>query len=74
MRNNEITIRATEHPSAHEAIQHLDASGDDHAILVGDKYLPLKQAEADRIAAAGVEFAYLVDHHGTIMTVPVNDR
>ena len=47
MRNTEITIRATEHPSAHEAIQHLDVSGDDHAILVGNKYLTLKQAESN---------------------------
>ena len=34
-------------------------SGDDHAILVGGKYLTAKQAEAERIAVAGVEFAYL---------------
>ncbi len=74
MRNTEITIRATEHPSAHEAIQHLEVSGDDHAILVGNKYLTLKQAEVERIAAAGVEFAYLIDHQGKIMTIPVNDR
>ncbi|MCX7428040.1 MAG: hypothetical protein NTW96_20730 [Planctomycetia bacterium] len=74
MQNHEITIRATEHPSAHEAIQHLDVSGDDHAILVGQKYLTLKQAEVERIAAAGIEFAYLVDRDGTIMTIPVNDR
>ncbi len=69
-----ITIQATEHPSAHEAVQHLDVSGDDHAILVGNKYLTVKTAEAERIAAAGVEFAYLVDHHGKIMTIPVNER
>lgn len=74
MRLQEITIQATEYPSAHEAIQHLDASGDDHAILVDDKYLTLKQAEVEKIAAAGVEFAYLIDHHGKIMTIPVNDR
>ena len=74
MRNHEITIRATEHPSAHEAIQDLDVSGDDHAILVGQKYLTLTQAEVERIAAAGVEFAYLVDRDGTIMTIPINDR
>ncbi len=74
MPKNEITIEATEHPSAHEAIQHLDVSGDDHAILVGDKYLTLKQAEVGRIARAGIEFAYIVDHHGQIMTIPVNDR
>jgi hypothetical protein len=74
MRTAEITIRATEHRSAHEAIQHLAVSGDDHAVLVGNKYLTLKQAEVERIAAAGIEFAYLFDHHGRIMTVPVNDR
>jgi len=70
----EITIRATEHRSPHEAIQHLAVSGDDHAIAIGDKYLTLKQTEVDRIAATGVEFAYLVDHHGKIMTIPINDR
>jgi len=74
MRTNDITIQATEHQSAHEAIQHLDVSGDDQAVLVGDKYLTTKQAEVDRLAAAGIEFAHLVDHHGKIMTIPVNDR
>jgi len=69
-----ITIRATEHPSPHEAIQHLAVSGDDHAIAIGDKYLTLKQTEVERTAAAGVEFAYLADHHGKIMTIPVNDK
>jgi hypothetical protein len=75
MRNNEITIRATEHPSAHEAIQHLDVSDDDRAVLIDGKYLTLKQAEADRLAEAGVEFAYLFHHESTgrVMTVPVND-
>ena len=74
MQVNDITIRATEHPSAHEAIQHLDASSDDHAILLDGKYLSAKQVEVDRLAPAGIEFAYLVDHHGKIMTIPVGDR
>jgi hypothetical protein len=74
MQVNDITIHATEHRSAHEAIQHLDVSGDDHAILVGNKYLTAKQAEVDRLAEAGIEFAYLVNHQGKIMTIPVNDR
>ena len=74
MHVNEITIRATEHASAHEAIQHLACSGDDHAVVVGNKYLTLKQAEVEKLAAAGIELAYLVDHHGKIMTIPVNDR
>jgi len=74
MRNIEITIRATEHQSAHEAIQHLDVSGDDQAILLGGKHLTLKQAEVDRLVESGFEFAYLIDHHSQIMTIPVNDR
>ena len=74
MQTNDITIRATEHTNAHEAIQHLDVSGDDHAILLDGKYLTAKQAEVEKIAAAGVEFAYLADHHGKIMTIPVNDQ
>ena len=74
MQTNNITIQATEHASTHDAIQHLSVSGDDHAILVGRKYLTAKRAEVEKIAAAGIEFAYLVDHHGKIMTIPVNDR
>jgi len=74
MKNTEITIRATEHRNAHEALQHLDVSGDDHAILVGDKHLTVTHVEMERIAAAGIEFAFLVEHAGQIMTIPVNDR
>ena len=73
MQINNVTIRATEHGSAHEALQHLEVSGDDHAILIGGKYLTAKTAEVEKIAAAGIELAYLVDHHGKIMTIPVND-
>ena len=73
MQINDVTIRATEHPSAHEALQHLEVSGDDRAILIGGKYLTAKKAEVEKVAATGIEFAYLVDHHGKIMTVPVND-
>ncbi len=71
-----VTIRGTRHRSAGQAIQHLSVSGDDHAILAGDMVLSAKQAEVERLAAAGVEFAYLVHHKptGRIMTIPVNDR
>ncbi len=76
MKTREIKLQATEHRSAHEALQHLEVSGDDRAISVGDKYLTLSQAEADRLAAMGVEFAYLIHHRptGRIMTIPVNER
>jgi hypothetical protein len=76
MRTREIRLHATEHRSAHEALQHLEVSADDRAISVGNKYLTLSQAEADRLEATGVEFAYLVHHRptGRIMTIPVNER
>ncbi len=76
MTTREIKLHATEHRSAHEALQHPEISGDDRAISVGNKYLTLSQAEADRLAAMGVEFAYLVHHRptGRIMTIPVNER
>jgi hypothetical protein len=67
----EITIRGTRHKTAHEAIQHLSVSGDDHAILIGDIYLTVTKAEVERLQAAGFPFAYLFDRDGVIMTVPV---
>ncbi len=74
MREPDITIRGTRHPNAHEAIQHLSVSGDDYAISIGGMYLTVKKAEAERLEASGIPFAYLFDRDGRIMTIPVNDR
>ncbi|GAB6184523.1 hypothetical protein [Thermopirellula anaerolimosa] len=81
MKTRQITIQATEHGSAAEALRYLNTSGDQRAIMIGAdggrslKYLTLTQAEAERIEAAGIEFAYLSYHKptGRIMTIPVND-
>jgi len=73
MREPDITIRGTRHKNAHEAIQHLSVSGDDHAILVGGTYLTVAKTEAERLEASGIPFAYLFDRDGRIMTVPVGD-
>jgi len=72
-----IEFKAIEFPTAHEAIQWTYASGKGEAILLGGKHYVAEQIEIDRLAAAGVEFAYLCDHEmpdGThrIITVPVN--
>ena len=67
-----IEIKGIEFDSAHEAIQFTDASGRGEAITVGGKFLVVDQTEADRLAATGVSFAYLHDHKGRIVTVPVN--
>lgn len=72
-----ITFRAIEFESADEAIQWTYASGRGEAVYVGGKYYTMEKAEAERLAAAGVEFAYLFDHdlpdgRNVIITVPVN--
>ncbi|GIK10600.1 MAG: hypothetical protein KA383_20180 [Phycisphaerae bacterium] len=71
-----IEFKAIEFPTAHEAIQWTYASGKGEAILLGGKNYVAEQTEIDRLATAGVEFAYLCDHEmpdGThrIITVPV---
>lgn len=71
-----IEYEAIEFETAGEAIQWTYASGRGVAILL-DGPKVVDQKDADRLAAAGVEFAYLCDHEmpdgsHRIMTVPVN--
>jgi hypothetical protein len=71
-----ITFKAIEFDTAHEAIQHTEAAGG-KAILLDGRNFVMTQAEADRLAAARSEFAYLVNHEmpdgeQRIMTIPVN--
>jgi hypothetical protein len=68
-----IEFEAIEIPSAHEAIQHSYASRQGEAILLGGKHLVVSRGDADRLAAAGVCFAYLCDDAGRIVTVLIND-
>jgi len=73
-----ITFQAIEFDSAGEAIQYTDADGRGRAIRLNGRNYVVEEAEAVRLAAAGVEFAYLCDHEmpdGThrIVTIPVND-
>jgi hypothetical protein len=73
-----INFKAIEFKTAGEAIQEANASGCGAAIALGGKYYAIFTAEAERLEAAGVEFAYVFDHEmpdGThrIVTVPVND-
>src|SRR6202140_5101264 len=72
-----IKFKNLEFESADEAIQHTSASGDGVAIKLRRERLVVSQEDADRLAAAGVEFAYQHDHEmpdGTrrIVTIPVN--
>lgn len=76
MRDTTINIMGLKFPTASNAIQYAEASGDE-AITISGMNLVVERAEADRIAAAGFSFAYLGVHEmpdGTerIVTVPVN--
>ena len=76
MVGREIVITAVEHASAAEALQHLEVSGHDKAILVGGKYLTMTTAVAEQLEAFGAAFAYLAyrEPTGQIVTIPVDGR
>jgi hypothetical protein len=72
-----ITIQAIECASSSDALQEADASGCGEAVLVNGKPMVVPQADLDRLAAAGVAFAYLHNHEMSdgshrIITVPIN--
>jgi hypothetical protein len=73
----EIAIQAIECESKCDALQWADASGQGEAVMLDGTPMVISQADLDRLAAAGVEFAYLCNHEmpdGSfrILTVPVN--
>jgi len=72
-----IKIKATEFETAGEAIRQAGLTAGDVAITLNGKNYVTNRGEADRLAAAGVEFAYLhycqrSDGTRVIVTVPVN--
>lgn len=71
-----ISFRAIEFETAHEAIQWAEVEGD-RAILLDGRRFVVEQEEANRLAEAGVAFAYLFDRElrsgeHRIVTVPIN--
>jgi hypothetical protein len=58
--------------SAREAVNRAAATRGEAIVLDGRK-LVVSPEDAEKLEIAGVYFAYLCDHHGQIMTVPVND-
>lgn len=73
-----VEFHAIEFATAGEALQHVEAVGCGSAILCDGKHLIVEESVADRLEAAGVEFAYLFDRQRPdgsfrITTVPVND-
>lgn len=57
--------------SAREAIE-FARENQPVAILIGRRHVVVSRADADRLAAAGVEFAFVHERDGRVITVPVN--
>lgn len=73
-----IQIHAIECRTAREALDTARNSGCGDAILLNGKHYAIFRADAERLAAAGVQFAYLheitlEDGSRRIVTVPIND-
>ena len=67
-----MEFKAIECKTPHEAIELAEAS-DANAIRMDGRNLVVSQVETDRLMDAGLPFAYLADHNGTIVTIPVNE-
>jgi hypothetical protein len=67
----ETELKFLEFASALEALQHATANGG-KAIRMGGRNLVASEPDAQFLAALGIEFAYLCEHDGRIVTIPVN--
>lgn len=70
-----ISFRGTEHATAFEALQDLDASGrEDRAIQLAGRFFTVTFAELYRLEGLGIELAILSfsEAHGRLFTIPVN--
>ena len=66
----QMKVRATEYETEREAIGNADA--ETAAVLLNGKISTIARKDAECLAAAGASFAYLCDHEGTVVTIPVN--
>lgn len=66
-----MNIRVTNFKTAREAVAHA-AAKDMAAVLLNGKPAAVSRKDAERMEAAGVSLAYLCDHKGKVVTVPVN--
>jgi hypothetical protein len=64
-----MKFKATEFRTAHEAIEHAEAT-EQNAIRMNEKYFSLPETETDRLLEGRVEFAFIADHNGKIVTIP----
>ena len=68
-----MTFTGIEYDTAGEAVQGLDASGEDVAFSIGGRYFSTRRGEFDRIELAGCQPTTWHDFHGRLMSVPGRD-
>jgi hypothetical protein len=67
-----LEVEGTEHATSREAVEQAARTPGSSAIRLAGRNLVVRQEEVERLAASGRYFAHLCDHHGLIVTVPVN--
>ena len=65
--------KKVEFESVRRAIEQATAFDGGVAVLMDGKNYVMHQNYADELIARGKELAYLCDHRGRIVTIPVND-
>jgi hypothetical protein len=71
----QILVHGIEHPTASEAIQHVDCGpeGHDVAVSIGGRYFSMTKCEFERLQVEGVTMTTWHDVHGTLVSVPGRD-
>jgi len=68
-----IRVEGTQFTKARDAVDHARMYGAD-AILFAGKILVVEKEESARLERERFAFAYLCEHKGRIVTVPVNEE
>ena len=67
-----MQIDAIEFQTAREAVDHAKDTAEDYKAILWQGYKAVKSEDVDRLVDAGIQFAFLCDHEGRIVTIPVN--
>jgi hypothetical protein len=67
-----ILVHGIEHPTASEAVQHVDCGPEGHevAVSIGSRYFSMTKTEFERLQVGGVYMTTWHDVHGTLVSVP----
>jgi len=67
-----MQIDAIEFQTAREAVDHAKDTGEHYKAILWQGYKAVESQDVDRLVDAGTQFAFLCEHEGRIVTIPVN--